>query len=279
MPGLSERPVTRLDDPARRDAYVAEVFDLIAPRYDRFTRWFSYGMDAAWKREVRSCMAAALVVPEAPAAPVIVDLACGTGDLAIYARCIAPRGLCIGLDISRPMLARAGVRAAQESPPCARGDGGIHFAGGDMTRLPLADGTADLVTAGYGLRNAARLDDALDEIARILRPGGTLVTLDFFLPERPVWRSVFLGYLAMAGCLYGALWHGRPDAYVYIPRSIRRFVTAQAYERALADRGFRVVSAQPRLLGGVMVHMAVKASGVGSGGSGAPLPGQATSPL
>ncbi|HEU5174571.1 MAG TPA: class I SAM-dependent methyltransferase [Gemmatimonadaceae bacterium] len=251
------RPDELLDDPARRDAYVAGIFDLIAPRYDRFTRWFSYGMDAAWKREIRGVIASELRAAGAPD-PVVVDLATGTGDLALGAHQLAPRGIVVGLDVSMPMLARAARRARQESAGSAHEPSGLHFAGADMMRLPLRDGSARLVTAGYGVRNAPRLDGALDEIVRVLAPGGTLVTLDFFLPANPVWRRLFLGYLAVAGWIYGALWHGRPDAYVYIPRSIRRFGTAAAYERALRERGLRMLESRSRLFGGVMIHVARK---------------------
>ena len=252
------RPDDLLDDPARRDAYVAGIFDLIAPRYDRFTRWFSYGMDAAWKREISGVIASELRAAEPRTEPVVVDLATGTGDLAFVARRLVPRGIVVGLDVSLPMLANAKRRAAHESTDSAHDRAGLHFAGADMMRLPLRDGSARLVTAGYGVRNAPRLDGALDEIVRVLAPGGALVTLDFFLPANPVWRRLFLGYLAVAGWIYGALWHGRPDAYVYIPRSIRRFGTAAAYERALREHGLRVLEARSRLLGGVMIHVARK---------------------
>lgn len=258
-PGRATAPVPRaaqLDDPARRDAYVAEIFDLIAPRYDRFTRWFSYGMDAAWKRELRRLAAAALGARTTPGDPLVLDLACGTGDLAIAVQSCAPRGTFVGLDISQPMLEHAKRRARAEAPPPAAADGGIRFVAADMTRLPIASASAALVTAGYGLRNAPRLGDALDEIRRVLQPGGHVVTLDFFLPAWPVWRTLFLGYLAVAGWIYGWLWHRRPDAYVYIPRSIRRFVTAATYEAELRVRGFEVIASRRRLLGAVVVHAA-----------------------
>lgn len=252
-----------LDDPARRDAYVAGIFDLIAPRYDRFTRWFSYGMDRGWKRDVLRAAAEALRsaggASRQATRPVALDLACGTGDLAIGAARTTPDATVVGLDASWPMLERALARARAEMRPHAGSPGTLCFVAGSMADIPLPDASVDLVTAGYGLRNAPGLDRALDEIARVLRPGGMLVTLDFFLPEARAWRGLFLGYLAVAGWLYGRLWHGRPDAYVYIPRSIRRFVTAADYERALQRRDLRIVHARRHLLGGVAVHVAAKA--------------------
>lgn len=260
-------PDALLDDPLRRDAYVAEIFDLIAPRYDRFTRWFSYGMDAGWKREVLRHVAEALREapvsrPDEPGAraPVVLDLATGTGDLALGTARLAPHAEVIALDISRPMLQRAAARARAELPALPGKGGRVHFIAASIADIPLQDASVDLVTAGYGLRNAPRLEAALDEIARVLRPGGRLVTLDFFRPPGRLWRELFLGYLALAGWVYGRIWHGRPDAYVYIPRSIRRFVTAPGYERALGERGMHVRHARRHLIGGVAVHVATRSN-------------------
>lgn len=251
-------PAALLDDPARRDAYVAELFDLIAPRYDRFTRWFSYGMDAGWKRDLRNLAGAALTAAGSPREPLLVDLACGTGDLMIALQPCAPSGTFVGIDVSSRMLHAARVRVERDALPPTPGDGGLHVAAGDMTRLPVASGAAYLVTAGYGLRNAPALHAALDEVTRVLAPGGYLATLDFFLPPWRPWRALFLGYLAVAGWIYGWSWHRRPDAYVYIPRSIRRFVTARDYERELRARGFEILASRRKLLGGVYVHLARK---------------------
>jgi demethylmenaquinone methyltransferase / 2-methoxy-6-polyprenyl-1,4-benzoquinol methylase len=239
-------PERHLDDPATRQRYVTTIFDLIAPRYDAFTRWFSFGMDRGWKRDlVRLAGAAAR-----GRGCVIADLACGTGDLAFAL--IAPNRTVVGLDVSHEMLCRARTRA--------RGAAGPRLAAGDMIQLPLADASVDIVTVGYGLRNASHLTAALDEVERVLRPGGHLVTLDFFIPDNALWRRLFLGYLAVMGNLYGWAWHRAPAAYGYIPRSIRRFVTAPALTAELTRRGFDVYDVRRRLLGGVAIHGAVKAS-------------------
>lgn len=230
--------------PPRDPRYVRDLFDLIAPRYDRFTRWFSYGMDRGWKREVATALATAL--RERPGATVL-DLACGTGDLAEASVRLSAGARVVGLDVSGEMLRLAVAR---------RGSLPILYVRGTMAALPLVDGSVDVVSGGYALRNAEDLDRALDEVARVMRPGGVLVTLDFFLPASAAWRALFLGYLAVAGWIYGWLWHRRPDAYVYIPRSIRRFVTMREYERRLVRRGFTMAAVSGKLLGGVAVHVA-----------------------
>jgi demethylmenaquinone methyltransferase/2-methoxy-6-polyprenyl-1,4-benzoquinol methylase len=236
-------PERHLDDPAIRQRYVTAVFDLIAPRYDAFTRWFSFGMDRAWKREVTRLATAAA---NRDGRVLVADLACGTGDLAFA---LAAHGrVVVGLDVSREMLGRAARRA----PSFA--DGAPRFAAGDMTALPVADACIDVVTIGYGLRNAPRLDAALDEVARVLRPGGHVVTLDFCRPANAIWCRLFLGYLAVAGNVYGWAWHREPAAYGYIPRSIARFVTPNELTAALAERGFDVYHVGRKLLGGICVH-------------------------
>jgi demethylmenaquinone methyltransferase/2-methoxy-6-polyprenyl-1,4-benzoquinol methylase len=249
--GARDRPLRgldadrRLDDPATRQAYVTTLFDLIAPRYDAFTHSFSFGMDRGWKREVAG-LAAAAVARASDGETVVADLACGTGDLAFA---IAGRGRTVaGIDVSEEMLSRAKWRrqAVGSAPPC--------FAGGDMGALPLRSASVDLITIGYGLRNASHLDAALDEIARVLRPGATLVTLDFYKPPNAIWRRLFLGYLTVAGNLIGWAWHREPAAYGYIPRSITRFLVAGEFTAELTRRGFDVYYVGTHLWGGICVH-------------------------
>jgi demethylmenaquinone methyltransferase/2-methoxy-6-polyprenyl-1,4-benzoquinol methylase len=234
-----------LDDPGLRQKYVTAVFDLIAPRYDAFTRWFSFGMDASWKREVLR-LAGSAAEATGRSTCVIADLACGTGDLALGLA--GRRHRVVGVDASIQMLDQANARAHETNDLRPR------LVAGDMGALPLRDASVDVVTIGYGLRNASRLDVTLDEVTRVLRPGGHLITLDFFNPRIPVWRQLFLAYLSVAGSLYGWAWHREPAAYAYIPRSIRRFVTARALTAELGERGFEVYHVSPKLFGGICVH-------------------------
>lgn len=245
-------PERHLDDPAIRQLYVTAVFDLVAPRYDAFTRWFSFGMDRAWKREVTR-LATAAAGKRDDRAVVVADLACGTGDLAFG---LSAHGrVVVGFDVSREMVGRAARRPAHDGTP--------RFAAGDMIALPVADASVDVVTIGYGLRNAPRLDAALDEVARVLKPGGHVVTLDFCRPTNVIWRQLFLGYLAIAGNVYGWAWHREPAAYGYIRRSITRFVTPDELTAALMDRGFHVYHVGRKLLGGICVHAGRKIEGRG----------------
>jgi demethylmenaquinone methyltransferase/2-methoxy-6-polyprenyl-1,4-benzoquinol methylase len=239
-----------LRDPSRKQQFVTPMFDIIAPRYDAFTRIFSFGMDARWKRELLATVAAS-VPPSATA----LDLACGTGDLAFAVAELAPRGRVTGIDASSRMIDAATDRLARRDPapvPSAP----ITFTVGDMTALAVADRSVDVATAGYALRNVPDVRAALAEIARVLVPGGRLHTLDFYRPPAAWWRRLFVGYLAAAGNVVGWLWHREPVVYGYIARSVDHFVTADAFGQLLVENGFVVERLRRRLLGGIAIHTA-----------------------
>ena len=252
-PALRELDLeAHLRDPARRQAFVTPMFDLIAPRYDRFTRVFSFGMDAGWKRQLVRWMRDAV----RPGATVL-DIACGTGDLAFAAARLATGGRVTGVDASPRMIEQARRRARDEEGVASA----VRFAVGDMMRLDAPDASVDVVTAGYALRNAPDFRVALDEIARVLRPGGVLLTLDFYRPRSVAWRAPFLAYLAAAGNVVGWLWHREPVAYGYIARSIEHFVSWQDFAAALAERGLAVEEVRRKLLGGIALHRARRGAG------------------
>jgi demethylmenaquinone methyltransferase/2-methoxy-6-polyprenyl-1,4-benzoquinol methylase len=252
--GTAERPADLkhmdpevwLADPERKRAYVTAMFELIAPRYDRFTRAFSFGMDARWKREL-AVVSRGLVGP----AGSVLDLACGTGDIAFALAPAVPDGQVFGVDAAEGMIRIA------EAARTSRAVGNAHFRVGDMEKLGFVPtASIDLVTVGYGLRNVADVDAALKEIRRVLRPGGMLVSLDFFQPESRWWREVYLAYLKLAGDFVGWLWHRDPTVYGYIARSIRAWLTPRQFVQRLQRHGFEVRETRAKLGGGVCLHVA-----------------------
>lgn len=229
-----------LDDafqtPQSKRRYVRQLFATIADRYDLITRVLSYGQDARWKARLVS-------MAEVQAGDRALDLACGTGDIAFA---VAARGATVvGLDVTQRMLllARAKSTAAQ-------------FITGDMTSLPFRSASFDLVTTGYGLRNVPDLNPAIDEIARVLRPGGRLLSLDFNRPESAVVRTAYLTYLTAVGATLGWLLHRDPDTYRYIPASIRRYPGARGVADRMVARGFAGVRVVPLLFGLMSLHIA-----------------------
>lgn len=244
-----------LADPAIKQAFVTPMFDIIAPRYDAFTRGFSFGMDAAWKAEALAALQQS--APGGQAFPVAraLDLACGTGDLSFAVARLFPGAHIDALDASPRMIDAARARlAAAESALAARVEPMV----GDMMALPQASHSVDVVTAGYAVRNVPDARAAVREMARVLRPGGVLVTLDFYRPAFAPWRVLFLSYLQIAGDVVGYLWHRDPVVYGYIARSIVHFMSEAAFTALLEAEGFEVVSVRRYLFGGVARHVARK---------------------
>jgi ubiquinone/menaquinone biosynthesis methyltransferase len=214
-------------------AYVRRLFHTIAPRYDLITRLLSYGNDQRWK--------ARLVRMAGPLAGLrALDLASGTGDIALS---LAGAGAAVtALDLTHRMLDLARAKPGADRAA---------FVTGDMTALPFPAAAFDLVTAGYGIRNVPRIDTAIAEIHRVLRPGGLLLSLDFNRPRNVLVRAVYLTYLTAVGSALGLALHGDPDTYRYIPESIRRYPGADGVAALLARSGFEDCRVT-RLLGGLM---------------------------
>ena len=230
-----------LATPDGKRRYTRQVFATIADRYDLITRILSFGFDPHWKRQL---MTLAGLGPKDR----VLDLACGTGDLAYLALPRAER--VVGLDLTHRML----VLARQKAPTARR----IRFLTGDMTALPFPDAAFTVVTTGYGLRNVPDLPLAIAEARRVLVPGGRLLSLDFNRPEDPFVRAAYLGYLQVVGGMLGWLLHRDPDTYRYIPETIRRYLGAEGVARLLREGGFERVQALP-VLGGLMtIHIAYR---------------------
>ena len=231
----------RIATPEGKRGYVRSLFATIADRYDLITVVLSYGRDRVWKRRIVDL-----------AAPTdrtrALDLATGTGDIAFAVGRHA--GRVVGLDVTRRMIELAKQKSGTGGAP--------DFLVGDMVALPFANESFDLVTTGYGLRNVPDLTAAVDEMLRVLRPGGRALSLDFDRPANPLIRATYLAYLTVVGGALGWLLHRDPDTYRYIAASIRRYPGAEAVARLMEARGFSRVTHYP-VLGGLMaIHHAQK---------------------
>lgn len=215
------------------------MFASIAPRYDFITRILSYGMDRRWKR----LGVAQAVIPENA---LVLDLASGTGDFSKLVCKRQPQARSIAVDMTEPML-----RLARSQ--------GVHDAVcGDATSLPFSDATFDCVFIGYGLRNFQNLKTALAEIARVTRPGGLMVSLDFFLPPNSVFREMYLRYLFLQGAVWGIALHRNPRTYSYIADSLRSFVSIQELSSLLRCIGYAKIETRQFIWGGIALHWATK---------------------
>ncbi len=235
----------RIATPDGKRRFVRAIFATIADRYDLITVLLSYGQDRRWKERLID-----LAAPR-PAARAL-DLATGTGDIAFA---LADRGArVVGLDITSRMIELA--RAKSVAP---RRIAVPTFLVGDMLALPFPAASFDIVTTGYGLRNVPNLTTAIEEIERVLSPGGQLLSPDFNRPANRMVRSVYLLYLTIVGALLGWFLHRDPDTYRYIPASIRQYPGAEAVARMFESHGFVRVRCYP-VLGGLMaIHHATRA--------------------
>ena len=243
-----------------RQQHVRALFSTIADKYDLITVLLSFGMDRRWKRRVVT------LAGPAPGAHAL-DLACGTGDIAFELARAGAR--VVGLDVTHRMLQLAHAKADLPATPhvtdrrrrIGEPSGRCQvpaFVRADMMALPFCAGSFDIVTTGYGLRNVPDLTTAVQEIHRVLRPGGTLVSLDFNRPSNALVRGVYLGYLAVVGGALGWVLHRDPDTYRYIPASIRRYPGAAGVTALLRRAGFARAESMA-VLGGLMaIHVAKK---------------------
>jgi len=207
----------------RTSAGVRRMFDRVAPRYDLANTVFSLGQDRAWRR-------AAAVATGLGDGEVAVDVACGTGALTRELARLAPGAVVAGFDFSWQMV-RRGV-----------GEGGTgRLAVADALRLPLADGSADVLTIAFGLRNLPEPGQGLLEFRRVLRPGGRLLVCEFSQPVVPVLRQVYRRYLTRLMPLAARKLSSDPEAYQYLARSIGSWPDQPGLARWVQEAGFEKV--------------------------------------
>lgn len=234
-----------MDDHARS---VRRMFTSIAPRYDLLNHLLSLNQDRRWRR------VATHVALEGFDGPRVLDLCAGTGDLALELAGRSDEARVVALDFVHPMLVRAAEKirkagAAERIRPIC----------GDALRLPFRDHSFDLVTMAFGLRNLSPVESALEEAARVLRPGGRIVVLEFAMPERGLWRRLYAFYFFRILPKIGK-WISGTSAYSYLPASVALFHEPKRLGEALERHGF-ADARRLALTGGVVaVHSARRAT-------------------
>jgi demethylmenaquinone methyltransferase/2-methoxy-6-polyprenyl-1,4-benzoquinol methylase len=236
---------------------VQKMFAAIAPSYDLNNRLHSLWMDQAWRRK-----AVKLAMLEDD--DVVVDVACGTGDLTLaMAHGLWPnpgdwppaKGQVVGIDFTFEMLplARAKANALREGEVSGRalttGDY-ICWLNGDAQSLPLPDGSADVVSIAFGIRNVQDPAAAIREFRRILRPGGRLIILEFSLPTNPVLRGLYNFYFRQVLPRTATLIsRDKTGAYKYLPESVNTFIGREQMMGMMRDAGFIDVEQRPMTFG------------------------------
>ena len=225
---------------------VRGIFDSIAPSYDRLNHLLSMGLDRRWWRRAARSFRDVLAKPEAK----VLDLCCGTGDMtaALIALRPAEGETIIGLDFSAEMLDRARSKFAGAN---------AQWIEGDAMRLPFPDASFDLVTAAFGFRNLTNYADGLREMARVLRPGGSLGILECNQPDG-LSGAFYNLYLHYGLPFLGGLLSGERAAYAYLPASIARFPRPAQMLPMLAEAGFTDAAWDGYLLRAAGLYRAVK---------------------
>ena len=231
---------------------VGEMFDAIAPAYDFMNTMMTGGLHIRWRNKALRMAAARL--PEGDPRKVL-DVACGTGDVSFRLHELFPKAEITGLDLSPGMLAIA-LRKLAGMPDDARRQ--ISFMEGDSLKMPFADGTFDMVTVAYGVRNFERLEDGYREMRRVLKPGGVLCVIELSEPANPLIKAGYRLYSRHVIPLVGRMVSKDTRAYSYLPESIaacpqRAEMTAMMERAGVKDAAYKSLT-----MGVITIYIATK---------------------
>ncbi len=224
---------------------ITEMFNQIAPRYDCVNRILSGGFDRYWRWKLAASL------PSSPKLH-ILDCATGTGDQLLSCFKHAPHlHQAIGIDLAENMLkiGKTKLKRYQHATTLLQAS---------ATEIPFLDSTFDCVTISFGIRNIGEPLLALQEMHRVIRPGGRLLVLEFSTPTLPLLRKGYLFYLNKFLPSIGKFFSSHPDAYSYLAKTIQTFPQGEAFSQLMQESGFRDIKIRPLTLGIVTLYSADK---------------------
>jgi demethylmenaquinone methyltransferase/2-methoxy-6-polyprenyl-1,4-benzoquinol methylase len=224
--------------------YVRRMFADIARRYDLLNAILSFGFDSGWRRVA---MAQIDDIPHES----ILDLAAGTGKIALLAAKRNPASTVVGVDFCPEMLA---VARSSKQPSVNR----VLLVQGDALQLPFPDSTFDCITIGFALRNVTSIASLFAEMARVTKPGGKMVSLELTRPSARVLEPLHKLYIKVVIRCVGGIISGKWDAYTYLPRSILEFPSPQEVQKVMEAAGWREVEIHRLTFGTATVQIGVK---------------------
>lgn len=233
-----------VEAPSRVDVH--QMFNRISRRYDLLNRILSLGMDLYWR-------SSAIRELDPQQHLRVLDLACGTGDIALAAAKADPHRAVVGVDRAKEMLALANRRLA-----AAALDHRVSFVLGDGMKIPAGDSTIDAATIAFGIRNMPDTLTCLREMQRVLRSGGKIVILEFSLPANGALRALHLFYLRRIVPVIGRIVSGDNYAYSYLNKTIETYPFGERFCQLLTSAGFGHVAFRPLNMGIVTIYTGIK---------------------
>ncbi len=237
MSEFAHDKIKPFSDEGSKKEQVSEMFDKIAPKYDFMNRFLSVGIDVGWRKK-------AIRKFRNDRPQILLDVATGTGDMAIMAARILNPEKIVGIDISEKMLEFGRKKIEKENLGTK-----IELRGGDGETINFPDHTFDGVMVAFGVRNFEHLEKGLQEILRVLKPGGQLVVLEFSKPVIPGVRSLYNLYMGVVAPQIARLFKQNKKAYQYLNDSARAFPDRQHFEAILKKTGYSDTEWKPLSLG------------------------------
>lgn len=243
---MSEKVTPYKDSELGKKEQVAKMFDNISGNYDGLNRMISFGIDVKWRKKVVQIVKDAR--PEK-----VLDIATGTGDLAINIAKNTDAKKIIGLDISVGMLEVGKTKITK-----AELDDKIEMIVGDSEDMPFEDNTFDAITVAFGVRNFETLEKGLAEILRVLKPNGTFVVLETSVPEKTPYKQGYKFHTSVILPLMGKLFSKEGSAYSYLSESASKFPYGEKFNNILRKTGFTNVENKPQTFGVATIYKATK---------------------
>lgn len=227
--------------------WVRGMFGRVAARYDLLNHLLSFNLDKRWRARTVERVADVLERPNAR----VLDLCCGTGDVLLSLAAKRAGVTILGSDFCHPMLmeAQRKIAARKLRSPLFEAD---------ALALPLATGSLDLITVAFGFRNLTNYRHGLEELARVLKPGGVLAILEFSQPTNRAFAAPYGFFSTRVLPWVGGMISGSRDAYLYLPESIRKFPGAEGLAEQMQAAGFRSVEFERLTFGAVALHLGRK---------------------
>lgn len=225
---------------------VEEMFDSISPKYDFLNRFLSLGIDRGWRKKCRRML-------EASHPQNILDVATGTGDLAIELTKLNPKHI-EGVDISEGMLS-VGEKKIRK----LKLNEIITLKKADAENLPFADNIFDAVSVSFGVRNFENLESGIRGMQRVLKPGGTLLVLEFSKPKKFPFKQIYFFYFKKLLPVFGKLFSGNSRAYTYLPESVNNFPDGNDFASILTKCGLEEIKIRPLTFGICTIYTGIKA--------------------